>query len=71
MRHYRNAIDEWRQTPGMELQQKRAEALCSHPFDESATVPPILLHAAISLRALRGPLLAWRVLPAVTVAAAM
>jgi hypothetical protein len=34
-------------------------------------VGPILLFAAISLRALRGPLLAWRVLPAFTVAAAM
>jgi hypothetical protein len=53
------------------LQQKRAEALYSRPVSESATVPPILLFAAISLRALRGPLLAWRVLPTFTVAAAM
>lgn len=42
----------------------------AHPF-ESATIPPILSFAAISLRAMRGPLMAWRVLPAVTVAAAM
>ncbi len=41
------------------------------PNGESVTIPPILLLAAICLRALRGPFLAWRELPAVTVAAAM